>query len=230
MKVAGERDFSAPVPTVWRVLNDPRSMAATMPGIESFDVQDDRHWRANVKIPLGLGGLKMSVDFTKIEEREPEFAKLQAKGNGVGAIMNMETQFHLSEAPGGTHMRWEADVNIGGPVGSMGQRVLQPIVNQQVTNVLNSLEKQVNEASSGEQGVAEGGESGGSGTAGAKPASSDIPPPATDPVPKDAGEPAESSPGAEPEEGTSGADEGLNPWSPESYEPEPEGPTTSTKD
>ena len=198
MKVAGEREFSAPVRTVWAVLNDPGSMAATMPGIESFDVKDDRHWRANVKIPLGLGGLKMSVDFTKLEEREPEFAKLHAKGNGVGAIMNMETQFHLSEAGGGTHMRWEADVNIGGPVGSMGQRVLQPIVNQQVTNVLNSLEKQVNEA--------------------------------TDPEPKDADAPADSSPTTEPEEGTSGAEEGLNPLAPESYESDPQGPTTSTED
>jgi carbon monoxide dehydrogenase subunit G len=226
VKVAGEREFSAPLRTVWTVLNDPGSMAATMPGIESFDVKDDRHWRANVKIPLGLGGLKMSVDFTKLEEREPEFAKLQAKGNGVGAIMNMETQFHLSEAAGGTHMRWEANVNIGGPVGSMGQRVLQPIVNQQVTSVLNALEKQVNEASSG--GVAEGGGSGGSGTAGAAPAGADIEPPATDPEPKDAGAPAESSPTTDAKEGTSGADEGLNPWAPESYEPDPQGPTTST--
>ena len=202
MKVTGEREFKAPIPTVWKVLNDPGSMAATMPGIESFDIKDDRHWRANVKIPLGLGGLKMSVDFTKIEEREPEFAKLQAKGNGVGAIMNMETQFHLSEAGGGTHMRWEADVNIGGPVGSMGQRVLQPIVNQQVTNVLDALDKQVQEAA-GEDGAA-GGEA----------------------EVKDAGPLAEGP--ADPE-GTSGAEEGLNPLAPESYEPEGEGPTTSTE-
>jgi hypothetical protein len=34
-------------------------------------------------------------------------------------------------------------VRIAGPVGSMGQRVLQPIVNQQVKNVLAALEKQV---------------------------------------------------------------------------------------
>jgi carbon monoxide dehydrogenase subunit G len=248
MRVAGEREFAAPLRTVWEVLNDPGSMAATMPGIESFDVKDDRHWRANVKIPLGLGGLKMSVDFTKLEEREPEFARLQAKGNGVGAIMNMETQFNLSESAGGTHMRWEADVNIGGPVGSMGQRVLQPIVNQQVTTVLNALEKQVNEASASEvhtgaepgadpmqpgeaeAGVAEGGSSGGSGSLGTPPASTDVPPPATDPEVKDAGKPAESSPDPEPDEGTSGAEEGLNPLAPQSYDPEPEGPTTSTED
>jgi carbon monoxide dehydrogenase subunit G len=147
VKVTGERDFTAPRQTVWQVLNDPSQMAKMMPGVESFDVQDDRHWRAHVKIPLGLGGLRMSIDFEKTEEREPEFAKLHAKGNGVGAIMNMDTSFHLSEAGEGTHMKWEAEVHVLGPVASMGQRVLQPIVNQQVSQVLGALEKQVQEAS-----------------------------------------------------------------------------------
>ena len=144
MKVEGTRELSAPRATVWDVLNDPQRMAKLIPGVESFEVQDDRHWKANVKIPLGLGGLKMAMNFDKVEEREPEYAKLVAKGTGVGAMLNMETQFHLSESDGGgTSMRWEADVRIAGPVGSMGQRVLQPIVNQQVGNVLTALEQQV---------------------------------------------------------------------------------------
>ena len=147
MRVEGVRSFDAPRETVWEVLNDPEQLAKTMPGVESFDVTDDRHWRANVKIPLGLGGLKMSIDFTKLEEREPDFAKLAAKGNGVGAILDMETSFRLTEADGGrTDMRWNAEVKIAGPVGSMGQRVLQPIVNQQVSWVLGALDKQVHEA------------------------------------------------------------------------------------
>ena len=122
-------------------------MAKTMPGVESFDVHDENNWTANVKIPLGLGGMRMSVNMHKTEEREPEFAKMAIKGNGVGAVMNMETAFHLTEAGEATHMKWEADVHLLGPVASMGQRVLQPIVNQQVSNVLNALEKQVQEAS-----------------------------------------------------------------------------------
>jgi carbon monoxide dehydrogenase subunit G len=147
VNVEGERTFDAPRPVVWKVLNDPAAMAATMPGVESFDVHDDRRWTANVKIPLGLGGLKMKVDMEKLEEREPEFAKLAVKGNGVGAIMNMETSFELSDADaGGTSMAWSAEVKILGPVGSMGQRVLQPIVNQQVQHVLTALDAQVQEA------------------------------------------------------------------------------------
>ncbi len=146
MKVEGTRSFAAPRATVWEVLNSPERMAKLMPGVESFDVHDERHWRANVKIPLGMGGLRMSFDFTKLEEREPEFAKLHAKGNGVGAIVSMETAFNLAENGGNTDMKWEADVKIAGPVGSMGQRVLQPIINQQVNNVLTALDKQVQEA------------------------------------------------------------------------------------
>jgi len=146
VKVSGEREFQAPRQTVWEVLNDPSRMAKTMPGVESFDIQDDKHWRAHVKIPLGLGGLRMSIDFEKTDEREPEFARLHAKGNGVGAVMNMDTSFELSEAGDSTHMKWEADVHLLGPVASMGQRVLQPIVSQQVTQVLGALEKQVQEA------------------------------------------------------------------------------------
>ncbi len=147
MNVSGERIFNAPRDAVWKVLNDPASMAKTMPGVESFDVHDDKRWTANVKIPLGLGGLKMKVDMEKVEEREPEFAKLAVKGNGVGAMMNMETSFTLTDAAaGGTEMAWSAEVKILGPVGSMGQRVLQPIVNQQVQHVLTALDGQVQEA------------------------------------------------------------------------------------
>jgi uncharacterized protein len=147
VKVSGERTFSEPRADVWRVLNDPASMAKTIPGVESFDIQDDRHWRANVKIPLGLGGLRLTMDMEKTEEREPEFAKLAIKGNGVGAILSMTTAFTLSEDGGATKMDWDADVRIAGPVGSMGQRVLQPIVNQQVQHVLTALDEQVKLAS-----------------------------------------------------------------------------------
>ena len=62
-------------------------------------------------------------------------------------MMNMETSFELSDADGGgTAMKWAADVKIAGPVGSMGQRVLQPIVNQQVQHVLTRARPQVQAA------------------------------------------------------------------------------------
>ena len=146
MKLEGTKEFDAPRAVVWSVINDPEKMAKTMPGVESFAIADDTHWSAKVKVPLGLGGLKMSIAFTKLEERPPEFASMNAKGKGVGAMMNMTTSFTLSGEGDHTSMDWSADVKIAGPVGSMGQRVLQPIVNQQVGNVLTALEAKVAEA------------------------------------------------------------------------------------
>ncbi|MGH3027683.1 MAG: CoxG family protein [Gaiellaceae bacterium] len=143
MRVEGTRRYEASRDRVWEVLNDPAEMAGLMPGVESFEIVDDTHWKAKVKVPLGLGSMKMSIDFEKTESRPPEHASLNAKGKGVGAIMSMETQFDLSEDGGGTDMRWQADVRILGQVASMGQRVVQPIVNQQVEQVLNALDARV---------------------------------------------------------------------------------------
>jgi carbon monoxide dehydrogenase subunit G len=237
VNVAGDRTFDAPRATVWRVLNDPAAMARTMPGVESFDVHDDRRWTANVNIPLGLGGLRMKLEMEKTEEREPEYAALTAKGTGVGAMLRMQTSFALSDASdGATAMHWTADVRIAGPVGSMGQRVLQPIVNQQVQHVLGALEREIgNESGGATDGPAAGGavpgeaSAAGSGSLGADPPSLDADaPPAEGPT--DYGPPADSTPEPEPPSGTSGADEGISPWSPESFDPDADGPTTSTED
>jgi uncharacterized protein len=232
MRVEGERSFAAPRETVWAVLNDPAQMAELMPGVESFDVQDDRHWTANVKIPLGLGGLRMSMKFEKVEERAPEHAKLDAKGTGVGAMLSMQTAFDLADAEGGTAMRWEAEVSIAGPVGAMGQRVLQPIINQQVAGVLNALDQQVMAAAGAsapapapaEDAAYDPGPSPATSAAAIEGAADD---PAFDPAPP---VPANPTPDADPVEGTSGADEGISPWSPEAYDTDPQGPTTSTED
>jgi len=146
MMVSGIKELEASREVVWSVINDPAQMAGLMPGVQEFELKDDRHWQAKVKVPLGLGGLKMTIDFEKLEERPLEFASMNAKGKGVGAMMNMTTSFTLSGEGDHTSMAWEADVKIAGPVGSMGQRVLQPIINQQVGNVLTALEEKVAEA------------------------------------------------------------------------------------
>ena len=145
MKLEGVKPLGADRQKVWEILDSPSRTAGLIPGVESFEVLDDRHWTANVKVPLGLGGLKLKLSFEKVEERAPEFARLKAKGSGVGAMLTMETRFELEdgERDNETLMRWAADVRIAGPVGSMGQRVLQPIVNQQVENVLRALDAQV---------------------------------------------------------------------------------------
>jgi uncharacterized protein len=147
VKVEGVKEFDASPQTVWDVLMDPTRISKLLPGVENFEVQDDKHWSANVKVPLGMGGLKLKFKFEQAEARPIEYAKLNARGSGVGAIVGMDTEFYLAPLDGDrTSMKWIADIHVAGPIGSMGQRVFQPIVNQQVGNVLNALESQVDDA------------------------------------------------------------------------------------
>jgi carbon monoxide dehydrogenase subunit G len=145
MNVEGTREFEASRERVWAIISDPAGMAGLMPGVEGFEVIDPTHWRAKVKVPLGLGGLKMTMDFEQLEERPLEFASMRGKGKGMGAMMDMTTSFTLSGEGDSTHMAWEADVKLAGVLASMGQRVLQPIVNQQVEGIMSALEKQLAE-------------------------------------------------------------------------------------
>ena len=143
MKVDGTKEFDASRDRVWAVISDPAGMAGLMPGVEGFEVIDDTHWRAKVKVPLGLGGIKMTMEFEQLEERPLEFASMRGKGKGMGAMMDMTTSFTLSGEGDHTHMAWEADVNLAGVLASMGQRVLQPMINQQVEAIMTALEKQL---------------------------------------------------------------------------------------
>jgi hypothetical protein len=143
VKIEGSKEFDASRERVWAIISDPAGMAGLMPGVDDFEVIDDTHWRAKVKVPLGLGGIKMAMEFEQLEERPLEFSSMRGKGKGMGAVLDMTTSFTLSGEGDHTHMAWEADVSLAGVLASMGQRVLQPMINQQVEGIMAAIEKQL---------------------------------------------------------------------------------------
>ena len=60
MRHEGLKEFAASRELVWSVIDDPIQMAGLMPGVEGFELLDDRRWLGNVKVPLGLGGFRMN--------------------------------------------------------------------------------------------------------------------------------------------------------------------------
>lgn len=144
MKLGGERTFAAPRDAVWRALTRPEALARTVPGVERFELRDDDHWTAYVRIPLGLLRPRLTVEFELVERREPELARLQARGRGPGGRLRMETSFELAaRGDDETEMHWQAEISLSGPGGSVGERLLRPLVEHEVRRVLSSLEEQV---------------------------------------------------------------------------------------
>ena len=112
VKVEGERTFDAPRATgLARAQRPGRDGDARCPASRASRSHDDSHWKAKVKVPLGLGGLR---DEDRLREDRGARARVRrrctAKGNGVGRDDEMQTSFDLSEPDGATAMHWEADV------------------------------------------------------------------------------------------------------------------------
>jgi carbon monoxide dehydrogenase subunit G len=79
MQLEGMKEFAAPREVVWNVIDYPAQMAGLMPGVEGFELLDERRWQANVRVPLGLGGLRMTIEFERLEERAPDSYGLGAR-------------------------------------------------------------------------------------------------------------------------------------------------------
>jgi carbon monoxide dehydrogenase subunit G len=146
MHVEGTREFDASPEIVWLVLNDPKRLSAALPAVEDVEIDDEDHWHAAVRLPVGPKAIGLKLRFERVVARRPEHAQLRARGKSFGASLGIDTSFRLSPAGDGTTMAWEADIELGGLLGRMGSHVLQPLVNHQVGSVMGALVRQVEAA------------------------------------------------------------------------------------
>jgi carbon monoxide dehydrogenase subunit G len=126
---------------VFAALTDPEVVAQTVPLVESFEVKDADHWDMVVRVPLPMAKT-LKLEFEVVERRPPEYAKLRAKGGSMLAGASVESRFELSDAPGGTRVRFSADLSFRGAL-APAERLLEPIAARQAGKTLDAIERSV---------------------------------------------------------------------------------------
>ncbi|RJK96720.1 SRPBCC family protein [Vallicoccus soli] len=124
MKVTGTAVLHAPVERVWSALNDPAVLVRTIPGCERLEeVGPDRY---RMTVTAGVASIKGSYvgEVALTEQQRPGSFVLRASGSGAPGTVSADVLVRLEEAPEGTHLAYDADAVVGGPVGGVGQRVL----------------------------------------------------------------------------------------------------------
>jgi carbon monoxide dehydrogenase subunit G len=150
-KITGTRRFEgASADTVWDVLDQPDRVVKLIPAVESFEVEDASRWTALVKIPLRPDS-PLQLQCEKSDGRKPEHGRLTVRGRGAGTAVTIDGVYDLTESNGGTDLKWRTDVELTGPVGPLGGRVLRVLVRNQMKNLLEALEREV-AATSGRNG------------------------------------------------------------------------------
>ena len=125
MKVAGDYSVPAPPERAYALLQDPAILAKCIPGCEGLDRigEDDYAMRMKVGIASISGRFDGKVRIA--DQKPPTSFRLIVDGSGKIGFMKGDGTIALSAADGGSNIQFEGDVQVGGTIANVGQRLLE---------------------------------------------------------------------------------------------------------
>ena len=124
MKLEGSYDVKAPRSKVWAAFLDPEVLRQAIPGCEKLELIGNDEYKATMKI--GVGAVKGTFEgkVRLSDKKAPDSYRLAAEGSGGPGFVRADTLITLSDAEGGTRVSYSADVQVGGLIAGVGQRML----------------------------------------------------------------------------------------------------------
>jgi carbon monoxide dehydrogenase subunit G len=140
MKIEGVEAVDVPPAEAWRMINDPEVLKACTPGLETLEETSPGHYDAEISLslPAMSGSFKGSVDY--LERVAPERLRLKIQGKGGPGFVTGEAILCLVASGGGTQFRYEADVQIGGQIARLGQRMISGVTKEMAGQFFEAFE------------------------------------------------------------------------------------------
>jgi carbon monoxide dehydrogenase subunit G len=124
MKLEGTYEIPVPRDKVWDAFLDPKLLKQAIPGCEKLEATGPDEYKATMKI--GVGGVKGTFEGkVKLSDlKAPDSYRMAVDGSGGPGFIRGETVISLSDNGSGTRVSYTADVQVGGLIASVGQRLL----------------------------------------------------------------------------------------------------------
>ena len=124
MKISGSSRLAVPPERAYEMMQDPHVLARAMPGCESLERVGPNEYRMKMKMALASlsGAFEGAVRLSCHEP--PTSFKLTVEGSGKIGFMKGEGLLKLADAPGGADVTYEGDVQVGGTMAAVGQRLI----------------------------------------------------------------------------------------------------------
>jgi carbon monoxide dehydrogenase subunit G len=125
MKIAGEQHLSAPREQVWALFNDPERLSQLIPGCEKLEILGPDEYAGTINVGVasvkGVYSGKLKLE----DKRAPEHYKMRVDGKGKqGFVRGSGTLDLEAKSSNETLVRYAGDVQIGGPLMQVGQRMI----------------------------------------------------------------------------------------------------------
>jgi carbon monoxide dehydrogenase subunit G len=139
MKLEGAYEVPAPREKVWEAFQDQTQLKQAIPGCEKLEAIGPDEYKATMKV--GVGGVKGTFEgkVRLSEKNPPESYKMAVEGSGGPGFIRGETVITLTDSGSGTKVSYTADLQVGGLIASVGQRMLGGVAKMMADKFFNRM-------------------------------------------------------------------------------------------
>jgi carbon monoxide dehydrogenase subunit G len=140
MKIEGKHPIHAPRERVYDTLIDPAVLQRIIPGCEKLEKTADNTFAATMR--TGVGSIKGVFNGNvRLEDlRPPEHFRMVVDGKGAPGFLKGSGDLDLQTEGDTTTVSYTGDVQVGGTIASVGQRMIQGTVKMMATQFFTALE------------------------------------------------------------------------------------------
>ena len=125
MKLHGSWPLAAPPEHAYSLLQDPAVLARSMPGCEALERTGDNEYAMKMKMTLASLAGRFDGKVRIADANPPESFRLIVEGSGRIGFMKGDGVLRFTAAEGGSTVHYEGDVQVGGTIANVGQRLIE---------------------------------------------------------------------------------------------------------
>lgn len=139
MKLEGTHQIEAPRERVYQALVDPEVLQRCIPGCERLERTGENSFAATIR--AGVGSIKGVFDGNvRLEDlREPEHFRIVVEGKGAPGFLKGFGDLNLEQEENITNVNYSGDLQVGGTIASVGQRMIQGTAKMMAAQFFTSL-------------------------------------------------------------------------------------------
>ena len=142
MKVEGEHIFKGTPQQVWDLFRDTEVMAAALPGTRKMEYLGDNKYEAVMNVRVGPVAGEFSGELVISNENHPHSYTMTVDGRGKpGFLKGSGDVVLVDQEDQGTAMQYTGEVQIGGKLAAVGQRLIDTVSKSIISQAFDTLDR-----------------------------------------------------------------------------------------
>jgi len=144
LKISGEYCYNNTLrEEVWKMFLNENALVVAIPGCKSLELVNNGEYKANLS--LGIAAIRGEyAGIVKLKDLNyPLNYKMFIQGSGGPGYVKGEALISLEQEEEDTVVKYDADIEVGGKIAGVGQRIIGGIAKLLIGQFFRTMEKQI---------------------------------------------------------------------------------------